>query len=328
MESRIPPGLVRCEVCGGFNGVTLEKYLAPGPRLIDDTGPPYDPESRVSSTCRCHGPLCRAYGVNRISLPTSNFYDEKSNRIIHVPYFMYMRLCDTCSPVRQAENVRMTQASLTPDDKAVHAPWESRPGDASLRDIASFTLDSKRSVSITALVIMPTYLTLLAGLPDPDFDAELILQARKRAHDLWGIRPTHVIAPTYAYDTDAGRSHLRLPPVTFYAWLESAALPGSAKPRSQLIVIWFGRHDVYVDLLQTVKDSLQSLSWEELAGGTDTPRLIAEALQRDAGRLVRRPPWPNALAAVQQSIPARPVQAKTTGFDRFIGWMKQRWPFR
>jgi hypothetical protein len=116
------------------------------------------------------------------------------------------------------------------------------------------------------LLVMPTYASLMSGLPDPDSDAELILQARRRAATLWGDRPTHVIIPDYQYAIEGGRTFLRMPPVEYHAWLESGPIDKTDKAGSQLAVIWFGHRPSFLSLLEFVRRSLRVLPWEKLAG--------------------------------------------------------------
>jgi hypothetical protein len=123
--------------------------------------------------------------------------------------------------------------------------------------------------SIVSMLIMPTYASLVSGEPDPESDARLILEARKRARTLWGDRPTHVIAPKYEYASEGRRTFMRLPPVEYHAWLQSRSIKDSNKENSQLIVIWFGYCGGYVALLNYVEQTLQSLPWEKLAGECD-----------------------------------------------------------
>jgi len=269
ITERIPPGLVRCKTCGGFSGTTFEKYLSRNPNVFDDSN--YDPEQKVSALCLCHGPLCRGCGVNRIHRPISGHYYEDINMILHVPAFAAGRPCDSCASRWQLEALQASTASLGPRDKAVHIPCELRPGESSRHAyiIHMFQLNSNRMVSLSAMLVMPTYASLVSGVPDPDSDAELILQARKRARAIWGDRPTHVIAPEYEYAIDAGRTYLRMPPVEYHVWLESGPIQSSGKGCSQLAVIWFGRCHGYVSLLHHVERSLRSLPWEKLAGGCD-----------------------------------------------------------
>jgi len=134
-----------------------------------------------------------------------------------------------------------------------------------------FTLGAERFVWITAMMVMPTYASLVSGLPDPDSDAELIVQARKRARSLWGARPTHVIPPKNVYAIEGGRTFLRMPPWEYSAWLESGPINRSVKKSSQLVVIWFGHRNGYISLLEEIERSLGLLPWEALAGGCDPP---------------------------------------------------------
>jgi len=261
-RERIPPGLVRCGICREFSGTTFEKYLARNAH--------YDPDRQVTALCRCHGPLCRVCGVNRIPRPISERYYEDLNIVLHVPHFAGRAPCESCASRHRVEALRATQALLGSRDKAVHIPCELRPGNSSRRyDFHTFNLSSGRSVRISALVVMPTYASLVSGVPDPDSDAELILRARKRVRTLWGERPTHVILPEYECAMEGGRTFLRMPPLQYCVWLESGPLKSSAKKCSQLVVIWFGRCNSYVGLLELIERSLRSLPWEQLAVGCD-----------------------------------------------------------
>lgn len=190
--------------------------------------------------------------------------------ILHVPTYAAGGSCEACVSRKRLEALLATQASLGPRDKAAHIPCERRPGESSRYGCFRLvTLSDNRAVWINAMLVMPTYASLVSGLPDPDSDAELILQARKRAGALWGARPMHVIVPEYECDIDSGRTHLRMPPWQYYVWLESGPINGSAKAASQLVVIWFGQRNAYVSLLEFVEQSLRELPWEKLAGGCD-----------------------------------------------------------
>lgn len=268
MNQRIPPGLLRCDTCGEFSGTTFEKYLAPNPQGFRD--PTYDPERAVTALCRCHGSLCRGCSMHRIPRPMSGHYHRDINRVLYVPSFAACVLCDSCASRSRLERLGVTHASLGPGDKAVHIPCALRPGNSSRQGgLDVVTLESERIAWIIAMMAMPTYASLVSGLPDPDSDAELILQARRRASALWGARPTHVVVPEYEFAYDAGRTHLRMPPWQYYVWLESGPIKGSVKESSQLVVIWFGQRNAYQSLLEFVRQSLRSLPWDNLAGGCD-----------------------------------------------------------
>jgi hypothetical protein len=269
-KSRIPPGLVLCETCGGFSGVTFEKHLARKPNIFNQWD--YEPDRPVSALCRCHGPLCQSCGVNRIHRPVSGLYLEDVNMILHVPTYAAGGACEACTSRKRLEALLATQASLGPRDKAVHIPCELRPGESSrYGNYRLVTLSDDRIAWINAMLVMPTYASLVCGLPDPDSDAELILQARNRAVALCGTRPMHVIVPEYDCDVDVGRTHLRMPPWEYHVWLESGPIRGSAKAGSQLVVIWFGQRNWYVDLLESFERRLRSLPWDKLAVGCDKP---------------------------------------------------------
>lgn len=266
LQSRLPPGFVRCDACGGVNGTTFEKYLARNPYAREEF--PDDPDSRVSAMCRCHGPLCRGCGVNRIHRPISGHYYESTNRVLHVPYFAAWGMCETCNSRKRENDLRATQASRGPKDKAVHAPYELRPGDSARQaNFHMFQLPSGRFLWLHAVSMLPTYGSLIAGLPDPESDAELILRSRNRLKTLWGDRPTHVIPPQYQYAIDGGRTWLQMPAMEFHVWLGSNQIESSEKPSSQLAVIWFGHYDPHLNLYRFIERELQSLDWEQLAGG-------------------------------------------------------------
>ncbi len=93
----IPPGFVKCEVCGQYNGKTASLNL--NWHVTDGIGP----DDMTSVTCICHGIPCRGCGVNKIPRPISNTYDEETNSIGHWPYFTSMMLCHECYQKEQKE---------------------------------------------------------------------------------------------------------------------------------------------------------------------------------------------------------------------------------
>jgi len=134
----------------------------------------------------------------------------------------------------------------------------------------TFRLDCGRVVGIVGLYLMPTYASLLEGVPDAKYDDMLIARFRKGVSAFWGDRPVHVI-PSQSYHllTEVGRTSRWMPPVTYYAWLQSGAMSDSDNFASELVVIWFGERERDITLFETTKRALRELSWKELAKGCE-----------------------------------------------------------
>jgi len=77
-ELTIPDGLTRCPACGELRGLGVF------------------PDGEIVIRCVCDGPLCRYCRENRIHRPISNYYSEHDRKAIHVPYFGYLKPCQTC----------------------------------------------------------------------------------------------------------------------------------------------------------------------------------------------------------------------------------------
>ncbi|HXY06652.1 MAG TPA: hypothetical protein VEI52_02265, partial [Terriglobales bacterium] len=73
----LPPGFVRCNVCGEFNGSTDAKNLS---------GKNYSRTGKISVTCLCHGVLCPRCKTTLLHRPVSNTYDPEANEVWHWPY--------------------------------------------------------------------------------------------------------------------------------------------------------------------------------------------------------------------------------------------------
>jgi hypothetical protein len=148
--------------------------------------------------------------------------------------------------------------------------YELREDYVAHRLLNTFRLDCGRVVGMVGVHVMPTYAGLLEGVPDSKLDAGLIKQSRERVSSLFGERPVHVIPPkTYHLLTEGRRTSRWMPPVTYYAWLESGALDGSDNFASELVVIWFGERERETTLFETAKRALRHLAWEELAEGCE-----------------------------------------------------------
>jgi hypothetical protein len=95
----IPPGYVRCEVCGEYNGSTAWENLAWGGFDY------FEPGHMVSVKCICHGKLCPKCGVNRLRVPGSNSYEPETNEIGHWPGMIAMfSWCGDCRRKKQEED--------------------------------------------------------------------------------------------------------------------------------------------------------------------------------------------------------------------------------
>lgn len=90
---KIPKGLHKCQRCGEYKGQGREKDLFPPDRLGYETkgGLGY-----FEVSCLCDGILCPKCKKNKIHRPISNYYDEESNSIWHVPHFVGQFGCAKC----------------------------------------------------------------------------------------------------------------------------------------------------------------------------------------------------------------------------------------
>jgi len=58
--------------------------------------PNHSAVSEATASCLCDGLVCGACGKGRIHRPISNYYDEESGHLIHVPYFRASAPCPEC----------------------------------------------------------------------------------------------------------------------------------------------------------------------------------------------------------------------------------------
>jgi len=71
--------LQRCLQCGQLRG---EAFVDGG--------------RRVPVACLCEGIVCRVCRERAIRRPLSNYWDEETGRVWHVPWFAYLRPCAPC----------------------------------------------------------------------------------------------------------------------------------------------------------------------------------------------------------------------------------------
>ena len=91
-------------------------------------------------SCLCEGLLCRACGKGRIHHPISDYYDEATGQLIHVPYFAGMRLCPECGARdwQTVGEIRPEAMSKCPEapDPSFASPRRSAGGPSTMRDPA------------------------------------------------------------------------------------------------------------------------------------------------------------------------------------------------
>lgn len=95
---KIPQGLVKCPVCGEYNGSVLQRDLNQLRHASND-------DTKILTVrCLCSGIICPKCKKNRIHRPTSNSYDPETNEVWHNPWFMGMVGCRQCRRKIEAES--------------------------------------------------------------------------------------------------------------------------------------------------------------------------------------------------------------------------------
>jgi len=105
----LPPGYIRCNVCGEFNGSTDAKNLS---------GKNYSRTGKISVTCLCHGIPCPRCKMALIHRPVSNTYDPEANEIRHWPYFAGLMRCAECRRKGDTANPRGGVRALIPEKQS------------------------------------------------------------------------------------------------------------------------------------------------------------------------------------------------------------------
>ncbi len=88
-----PIGLRRCRQCGELYGRTY--YGTPYDRIFLEA---------VTVTCLCKGIVCHWCKKNAIHRPISNYFDEETGTIWHVPHFGFLARCRECRARRDGDN--------------------------------------------------------------------------------------------------------------------------------------------------------------------------------------------------------------------------------
>ena len=80
----VPEGLRRCVTCGELSGTFLY-----ADRWDDKPYP-------TTVLCLCDGIVCPKCKMGSIHRPISEYYNELTQRVIHVPWFGYLSTCAAC----------------------------------------------------------------------------------------------------------------------------------------------------------------------------------------------------------------------------------------
>jgi hypothetical protein len=126
-------------------------------------------------------------------------------------------------------------------------------------------LSSGRIVHLDSLHMGRTYADLLQGTPDIKYNETVIARTRRALNGVWGERATHVIPPVSRTIVEAGRKYIRLPELTYYAWLTSGPLRPEWWSASELVVVWFGPRDRDTSIPALVEHAVRDLPWKRLA---------------------------------------------------------------
>jgi hypothetical protein len=129
-------------------------------------------------------------------------------------------------------------------------------------------LSSGRVVRLQGFHVARTYVGLLEGAPDADYNRRVLASARERVTRLWGDRPTYLIDPEPHSEFLTGRVCVRLPEITYHAWLESGPID-QVFAYSELVVSWFGPYAGETPIPKLVHQAIRDLPWEPLARGCD-----------------------------------------------------------
>jgi hypothetical protein len=175
----VPNGLVKCSVCGDYNGTVRERDL-------NRERSPIDPNSLIEVSCRWTWIVCTRCGIGKMRRPISNYYDEKDNRVWHSSFITGWMGCESCrDEVRQKANVPRP-----------FEPWKIIParkiGKLTFTDHSLFQTQGAfilLTTSETGQVINGTIYLLDGGViaqPQTPEDQNIIEDVLKRTHRVEG----------------------------------------------------------------------------------------------------------------------------------------------
>ena len=148
-------------------------------------------------------------------------------------------------------------------------------------DVSFMTNDRGRYVWLDELTQRPTYLTLLAGLPNDYLNVRIIERIRREAETRGDEKiPVFLIEPEpleYGHrcpeeyrqeQTSRGLATERLPTVTCIAKLLSGSIIGDDGCCSSLTVVWF-QDKLAMPIDPIVEAKLKAIDWDAHARGWD-----------------------------------------------------------
>ena len=106
-KKTVPPGMVKCDVCGEYRGTAKIGELSWDDHIkVFGTPiriPERDPEEVRSASCLCQGSLCRRCNKNKVHRSGTNSYCPEANTIEHWPWFSNMIPCGECRAKEKQE---------------------------------------------------------------------------------------------------------------------------------------------------------------------------------------------------------------------------------
>ena len=98
--SKVPKGLNKCKICGEYKGEVKAKYL----NWFDSSD--IDPNEVIIISCLCDGIICPKCHITKMHRPISNKYNEETNSMSHIPWFMGQAGCGKCRKSKLLISVR------------------------------------------------------------------------------------------------------------------------------------------------------------------------------------------------------------------------------
>lgn len=125
-----------------------------------------------------------------------------------------------------------------------------------------FILSCQVEVRLTAFHCADTYASLLEGVPDQNYNNELIQKSQTRMVPMWGVRPTYLIPPSIKMVSLGKVNPIQapyLPPVVNHAWLTQC------DDAVELVVIWFGHFNTEKSLTAYLSGIFNEVPWARVA---------------------------------------------------------------